>query len=94
MQQIIYARVKLVVEVDNASILPDEVMDIVGSETDYTFSYDEDGIKIVDTEIVDIHYWQSPHNVIVYRGDGPVLRTCSNVQEALEEAADMVSLYD
>jgi hypothetical protein len=46
-----YATVKIEVESDGE--LPTEVLEHVATEMDYFFSYDEDGVRIVKTEILE-----------------------------------------
>lgn len=50
----VYVVIKAKVEVSNDFEECDEssVEDIIGSEADYELSYDDDGLKIVDTELL------------------------------------------
>lgn len=52
MRIICYVTTKIVIDAPEGSD-PQEVLDQVTGEMDYDFSYDEDGVKIADTEIFD-----------------------------------------
>lgn len=56
-----FVTVKITVKVDNPNDYRDrldmeEQLSNVEAEMDYNFSYDQDGIKIVDTTIIDSSY--------------------------------------
>lgn len=52
-QSIVHVTVKLVVEHPD-DISKREACDLAVTECDYSFKFSDDGVKIVDTEIVDI----------------------------------------
>jgi hypothetical protein len=64
MTKTLYVVIKLKVDVDknqlpkdkNKSENDDYIADAVSSECDYTISYDQDGIKIVDSEMIGVSY--------------------------------------
>ena len=51
MQSKFYAVIELTVDHDGS---PEEAKEMIGDCADYNVSYDESGIKIVDTEFLDV----------------------------------------